>query len=111
MEKSLFEKRESPVWSGTMKLLVEIRTILFFWLFYCFHNRNTRHEELFGHIYLTVRKELRHWCGCNHKLTDGFLLQVTFYRSQPRSFVFVLFKYPRKIPLLLGFLFLRKSLL
>lgn len=30
----------------------------FFWLFSSFYNRNTRHEELFGHMYLTGRKEL-----------------------------------------------------
>lgn len=30
----------------------------FFWWFSFFYNRNTRHEELFGHTSLTGRKEL-----------------------------------------------------
>lgn len=62
---------------------------VFLWWFFSLYNRNTRHKELFGHTSLTERKGLWCCCGCNHKLTDSFLLQVTFYRSKPPSFVFV----------------------
>lgn len=54
------KKRYSPEWSD-VKFLVDLGWFFFFFLlghFLPFYNRSPRHEELFGHAYLTGRKEL-----------------------------------------------------